>query len=258
MGNSNSPPPPPPVQHPIMNSIYNRNANILPPPGRVAPTTTTSQRVPFKLDSYIDKSKLHLTQVSPTSYRIEITFTSQVACQINIHFFAREMTEGESSYMITDSSKYPPSICTNFQAGVNQVFNSAIIDLARYGPGEIFSNNLFSITVEIYPIYYDPRPSVLHRTYCSFARSQHFITLKVVKQAVIFDGKLQVLMDIFGVEKANDENLCTICLCETKNTMILPCRHLCLCYYCAGELGKQRNTLCPICRINVLEFVKIT
>lgn len=40
---------------------------------------------------------------------------------------------------------------------------------------------------------------------------------------------------------------CVICMCDTRDTLILPCRHLCLCNSCADSLRYQANN-CPICR----------
>lgn len=40
---------------------------------------------------------------------------------------------------------------------------------------------------------------------------------------------------------------CVICMCDVRDTLILPCRHLCLCYGCADSLRYQANN-CPICR----------
>lgn len=36
-------------------------------------------------------------------------------------------------------------------------------------------------------------------------------------------------------------------MCDTRDTLILPCRHLCLCNSCADSLRYQANN-CPICR----------
>lgn len=40
---------------------------------------------------------------------------------------------------------------------------------------------------------------------------------------------------------------CVICMCDVRDTLILPCRHLCLCNGCADSLRYQANN-CPICR----------
>jgi hypothetical protein len=38
-----------------------------------------------------------------------------------------------------------------------------------------------------------------------------------------------------------------VCMCDSRDTIILPCRHLCLCNACADSLRYQANN-CPICR----------
>lgn len=40
---------------------------------------------------------------------------------------------------------------------------------------------------------------------------------------------------------------CVICMSDMRDTLILPCRHLCLCQACADSLRYQANN-CPICR----------
>lgn len=51
------------------------------------------------------------------------------------------------------------------------------------------------------------------------------------------------------MEDDTDDNgsECVICMCDTRDTLILPCRHLCLCNSCADSLRYQANN-CPICR----------
>lgn len=40
---------------------------------------------------------------------------------------------------------------------------------------------------------------------------------------------------------------CVVCMSDARDTLILPCRHLCLCNGCAESLRYQANN-CPICR----------
>lgn len=49
---------------------------------------------------------------------------------------------------------------------------------------------------------------------------------------------------------------CVICMCESRDTLILPCRHLCLCKMCAINLRVQSSN-CPICRIPFIALVQI-
>lgn len=40
---------------------------------------------------------------------------------------------------------------------------------------------------------------------------------------------------------------CVVCLTDRRDTAVLPCRHMCLCYDCAQQLRLSTNK-CPICR----------
>merc|ERR1719234_1563320 len=55
--------------------------------------------------------------------------------------------------------------------------------------------------------------------------------------------------DVGGFDDADDDNgsECVICMSDVRDTLILPCRHLCLCNGCADSLRYQANN-CPICR----------
>lgn len=52
-----------------------------------------------------------------------------------------------------------------------------------------------------------------------------------------------------SIDDESDDNSseCVICMSDTRDTLILPCRHLCLCNSCADSLRYQANN-CPICR----------
>ena len=44
------------------------------------------------------------------------------------------------------------------------------------------------------------------------------------------------ILGIFADDSGAD---CVVCMCEIRDTIILPCRHLCLCYTCAESLRFQ-------------------
>lgn len=71
--------------------------------------------------------------------------------------------------------------------------------------------------------------------------------LKALKQKLFVDGLCYLLQEIYGIEnknsdKADDDEAedngseCVICMCDVRDTLILPCRHLCLCNSCADSL----------------------
>ena len=43
---------------------------------------------------------------------------------------------------------------------------------------------------------------------------------------------------------------------ELRDTLILPCRHLCLCKICADNLRYQANN-CPICRAPFIALLRL-
>jgi len=49
---------------------------------------------------------------------------------------------------------------------------------------------------------------------------------------------------------------CVICFTVAKDTVVLPCRHLCLCQGCSQIVRMQHN-VCPICRTRIESFIHI-
>jgi len=99
--------------------------------------------------------------------------------------------------------------------------------------------------------------------------------VKPIKQKQMVDGLCYLLQEIYGIEnkinqksgKDEDNELeetgleCVICMSDMRDTLILPCRHLCLCRDCAESLRYQASN-CPICRspfhalLQVCAFIK--
>lgn len=49
---------------------------------------------------------------------------------------------------------------------------------------------------------------------------------------------------------------CVICLMSDRNTLLLPCRHMCICSDCADTLGKGDGK-CPICRHDYASMITV-
>lgn len=71
------------------------------------------------------------------------------------------------------------------------------------------------------------------------------------------------LQEVFGSEVAADSSAradCIVCQCEPRDTMVLPCRHLCLCSAC-GEYIRTRvqyhSYKCPICRKQISQMMQV-
>lgn len=57
----------------------------------------------------------------------------------------------------------------------------------------------------------------------------------------------ELLLQLSDDDTEDNGSECVICMCDMRDTLILPCRHLCLCNSCADSLRYQANN-CPICR----------
>lgn len=120
----------------------------------------------------------------------------------------------------------------------------------------------FPVVIEIRTVPSNQEKYVeqVQTTMCSIERSadqtaSNSIILKPLKQKLITHGVTYLLQEIFGLEnKEPDSNSiddnggeCIICMANPRDTVILPCRHLCICNGCAETLRYKLNN-CPICR----------
>ncbi|KAL3128939.1 RING domain-containing protein [Cryptosporidium hominis] len=88
--------------------------------------------------------------------------------------------------------------------------------------------------------------------------------IEIKRQCVLYNGKAFEIQNIFGLSNKsskaskNDEDSekCVICLTNNRETILLPCRHACLCKICSNTLFKNTQD-CPICRNSVLGVVNI-
>ena len=211
-------------------------------------------------------------------YNIEFTFDCDVKCAITIHYFAtEEITSTGVTYTPRD-----PSICSDtvvFKRGSNQVFTheSHIFSPFLYNEDDLmyraFDENG----------YFDPRipfpcviqcvalegdlPRQSHALIAVIERNNNgSFSIKPFIQKMFIDGLFYLLQEIYGIENKNVSAIksseqyvspeddvedsgseCVVCLSDSRDTLILPCRHLCLCNACADSLRYQANN-CPICR----------
>ncbi|KAJ2546195.1 hypothetical protein EV175_005693 [Coemansia sp. RSA 1933] len=91
------------------------------------------------------------------------------------------------------------------------------------------------------------------------------IVPRCIKQKLCIGGAMYVQHEIFGLSEMSDAHVgadkaesiqCAICLSDERDTVILPCRHLCMCRECANTYRQQSNK-CPICRTVVETILHI-
>jgi len=109
-------------------------------------------------------------------------------------------------------------------------------------------------------------------TYAKLKQDEHGEwQIQVLKQKIWVKGVSYELQEIYGMEAANRKHHssteasggpsgaagvsydeleggeCVICMSSDRDTMVLPCRHMCMCQECAAAL-KTQTSKCPICR----------
>ena len=57
-------------------------------------------------------------------------------------------------------------------------------------------------------------------------------------------------------EENMDQALCIICIANKKNTVLVPCGHLCVCHECTTGILKANPPKCPVCR-TIVEDSKV-
>ncbi|XP_012154045.1 mahogunin ring finger 1 isoform X2 [Megachile rotundata] len=203
----------------------------------------------------------------PNRYNIEFTFDCDVRCAITIYYFCtEEVTTKGVTYIPRDSSMNSETYY--YKKGANQLFSqtSHIFDPTVYNEEDLTYNadrEIIPIAIHCVAEEGSDEPKQSHTTIAVVEKhSDGTYVLKALKQKLYVDGLCYLLQEIYGIENKNAENAkqqgsdedtddngseCVICMCDVRDTLILPCRHLCLCNNCANSLRYQANN-CPICR----------
>ena len=83
---------------------------------------------------------------------------------------------------------------------------------------------------------------------------------KFLKQKLLYNKTIFELNDVFGIDRnaaaTDTQTECVICFTNIKDTVVLPCLHLCLCQGCS-QIVRLQNNSCPICRSRVTAFLQI-
>mmetsp|Transcript_57363 Transcript_57363/g.166568 ORF Transcript_57363/g.166568 Transcript_57363/m.166568 type:complete len:288 (-) Transcript_57363:156-1019(-) len=216
-----------------------------------------------------DKKSFHVRRCGSSKHQWELTceFSSEVPCELSIHFHCREQTGGNLlSYSPADAQSRP-SITRSYPAGKHTVAlqGPESIDLKRH-PLEVFwkyKKKQADVLPVVLSLYGENVQSVVHLSLeqpMSRASDGAELQCTLLKQKVFVGGHEYTLQDIYGLaelgrEGNHDESavgeLCVICLTDPRTTAVLPCRHLCVCEDCGRQLQvgvATRNDHCPICR----------
>ncbi|KAK3511727.1 hypothetical protein QTP70_020736 [Hemibagrus guttatus] len=207
-------------------------------------------------------------------YGVEFTFDSDARVAITIYCQAfEEFSNGMAVY--NPKSPALVSETVHYKRGVSQQFSlpSFKISFSEWKEEDLnydLDRGIFPMVIQAVVDEGDDCLGHAHVLLAAFERHvDGSFSVKPLKQKQIVDRVSYLLQEIYGIENKNNQetkpsddensdnsNECVVCLSDLRDTLILPCRHLCLCNSCADTLRYQANN-CPICRLPFRALLQI-
>ncbi|XP_026206931.1 E3 ubiquitin-protein ligase MGRN1b [Anabas testudineus] len=207
-------------------------------------------------------------------YGVEFTFDADARVAITLYCQAfEEFSNGMAVYSPKDPSMVSETV--HYKRGVSQQFSmpSFKIDFSEWKEEDLnfdLDRGVFPMVIHAVVDEGDDCLGHAHVLLAAFERHvDGSFSVKPLKQKQIVDRVSYLLQEIYGIENKNNQetkpsddensdnsNECVVCLSDLRDTLILPCRHLCLCNSCADTLRYQANN-CPICRLPFRALLQI-
>uniref|UniRef100_A0A3Q0T2F5 E3 ubiquitin-protein ligase n=1 Tax=Amphilophus citrinellus TaxID=61819 RepID=A0A3Q0T2F5_AMPCI len=207
-------------------------------------------------------------------YGVEFTFDADARVAITLYCQAfEEFSNGMAVYSPKDPSMASETV--HYKRGVSQQFSmpSFKIDFSEWKEEDLnfdLDRGVFPMVIQAVVDEGDDCLGHAHVLLAAFERHvDGSFSVKPLKQKQIVDRVSYLLQEIYGIENKNNQetkpsddensdnsNECVVCLSDLRDTLILPCRHLCLCNSCADTLRYQANN-CPICRLPFRALLQI-
>ena len=237
-------------------STQNSSANIKQLSEQQEKLNTTAFQNPIK----IVRNSITLEQdaYNRSFYYISFEYTCDRTVYANIYF----NTEFNPSNKDTPFIPSPPfinktiNIC--FQAGQNVKFQDPNLkmDMEYFIRNRVYDKKLIDLILELYVM--DENRQFVEctlATFCSitFKPGTYNYKIKYLYQKVKVRGSQWYhIEDIYGL--TTEDNLCSICCVNPRNTFFLPCKHSYTCQECA-ILIRAKDDKCPICREKISDSV---
>eukprot|EP00058_Branchiostoma_floridae_P021670 XP_002607160.1 hypothetical protein BRAFLDRAFT_118649 [Branchiostoma floridae] len=183
-------------------------------------------------------------ETSP-KYNVEFTFDTDVKVGITIHYFAtEEIINGLAVYTSNDPTLTSETV--HYKRGASQTFSlpSHVLDPGMWNMDDFSydaDKQVIPMVIQCCVEEEEEHAENLGHAHMLFAtfekNSEDFFSVKPLKQKQMHQED--------DIDDSGSE--CVICMSDIRDTLILPCRHLCLCNGCADSLRYQASN-CPICR----------
>lgn len=264
-----------PQAHYPQGTSWSHGSMGLPP---LLPPVEPQKVVTIRNDANLKKEtfRLERDEENPGRFLVAFTFDATVPGSISVFFFGKE---GPNCGLTSLKADIIKPVRVSFEKGMGQNFRQPTgtgidlsvfhdKDLSKEGPDEEFpiavradassTSNSIDIPYAASEQIGSPLPKTVN---CQITQAvigkkdNGEYNVRVVRQILWVNGIRYELQEIYGIGNSvgtdfddNDPGKeCVICMSEPRDTMILPCRHMCLCSGCAKVLRFQTKR-CPICR----------
>mmetsp|Transcript_8438 Transcript_8438/g.21025 ORF Transcript_8438/g.21025 Transcript_8438/m.21025 type:complete len:299 (+) Transcript_8438:165-1061(+) len=154
----------------------------------------------------------------------------------------------------------------DFDAGLSIAFevgSPSCFDVLKFPQISVFSEDVH------FPILIEITLTGTEHDFCLQTLASHFAcpdkwAVQVLKQVLVcnaVESSFEVKEVFGGSEQSTpsgeaEARECVICMSDEPTTMVLPCRHMCLCSHCSSILRLQ-SAKCPMCRQRVVSMRQI-
>jgi hypothetical protein len=229
-------------------------------------------------DCTLHKPTLKIIQNRENKKEYSLTFTFDAICEVVISIFFNSKDKSDAMNDITseivpvDEKIQPKHL--KFFPGRNIKYDEKLfkMDLSLYSSEQLKSTENSSYPLILRMEKNDPNKaeSKIFYYYGIFVLEEQTYQLKIVREKMEWNGESYEVNEIYGISSSDfggkseaarmddSDKECIVCLSDKRDTIILPCRHMCLCVGCAQSIQGQTSRKCPICRDNIESFLRLS
>jgi len=232
-------------------------------------------------DCTIHKDTIKIVQNPLNKNEYSPTFNFDAMCQviISVFFYAQDKYDPITD-ITTEVTPLDPKIPPKhlkFHPGKNLKYEEKLykMDLSNYKPETLKSTDsiMYPLIIRMEKVDSSTNPmnkeTKVFYYYFVFTHDDNTYQIKISREKMEWNGESYDVNEIYGINSSefgksevarmdDSEKECVVCLSDKRDTIILPCRHMCLCVNCAMSIQNQTSRKCPICRDNIESFLKLT
>eukprot|EP00831_Metopus_contortus_P056747 TRINITY_DN4880_c0_g1_i1.p2 TRINITY_DN4880_c0_g1~~TRINITY_DN4880_c0_g1_i1.p2 ORF type:complete len:267 (-),score=48.06 TRINITY_DN4880_c0_g1_i1:33-800(-) len=208
----------------------------------------------------INKKSIRLQpSFDPSKFYLTFSFDALVDCVVSVYYNSVVLTSGDRPISIIPVEKDAEVHTYRFSNNFGQQLPANVENLTQREMDRLESRP--AEEMKYYPIVISIEstmaPKMIQYTLAAVEKGE----VKVLKQLLQINEYLYKLEEFFGAEGKKEEDdeaskECVVCYSEIADTVVVPCRHLCLCKKCA-QIVRMQTSKCPICRTQVKTFIHI-